>query len=155
MSENCSKDDAVFMAEALNEALIALSEGEIPVGACVVKDGVIISRAHNSTRTEGNVMAHAEMLALSAAMKAAEASRLDGCTLYITLEPCPMCVGAALVSRVKRIVFGAYEPQSGACRSKVDLCSCGIHHVESYGGVSEKDCSSLLTRFFESRRQGL
>lgn len=146
------RDDADFMALALSQAREALAEGEIPVGACVVKDGAVIFCAHNQTRETKSVMAHAEMLALQGAMRVLGESRLDGCTLYVTLEPCPMCVGAALVSRVRRIVFGAFEPQSGACRSKVDLTRCGIHHIEAYGGVSEGDCASLLTAFFEARR---
>ncbi len=146
---NC---DAEFMALALTQAKEALKKGEIPVGACVVKDGAVVFSAHNQTRESKSAMAHAETLALEGAMRALDASRLDGCTLYVTLEPCPMCVGAALVSRVKRIVFGAYEPQSGACRSKVDLSCCGIHHIEVYGGVSESECAALLTDFFEARR---
>lgn len=150
--ESKLKGDADFMALALKQAREALAEGEIPVGACVVKDDAVIFCAHNSTRASKSAMAHAETLALEGAMRVLGESRLDGCTLYVTLEPCPMCVGAALVSRVKRIVFGAYEPQSGACRSKADLTRCGIHHIEAYGGVSEAESASLLTDFFEARR---
>ncbi|MBQ2695851.1 MAG: nucleoside deaminase [Clostridia bacterium] len=142
--------DNTFMKMALSEAEKAAVAGEIPVGAVLVKDGQVIARGHNLTMEKDTMLAHAELLVIEEALQTLSVRRLTGCSLYVTLEPCPMCAGAILLSRPDRVYFGAYDANAGACGGKHDvLCSSGI---EVYGGIMEAECSSLLQRFFAKLR---
>ena len=145
----------LFMREALREAHIARDKGEVPVGAVVVdKAGVIVSKAHNQRESLHDPTAHAEILALRAAGQATGMWRMEGFSLYVTLEPCPMCAGAAVQSRVERIVYGCDDPKAGACGTLMNVAADARlnHRVETIGGVLELDCKELLTKFFEERR---
>jgi tRNA(adenine34) deaminase len=149
-----SEDDIRFMKAALAEAKIAASAGEVPVGAVLVRNGEILGRGLNRPVQDSDPTAHAEVMAMRAAAAAEKNYRLAGTTLYVTLEPCPMCVGAMLHARVSRLVFGAYDPKSGAAGSVVDLCDDRRfnHRLEVNGGLLEEQCGSLLQRFFAKRR---
>lgn len=146
--------DRAWMAVALDEARRAVSAGEVPIGAVVVVDGREASRAHNAPIGTCDPTAHAEVLALRRAALTTAAYRLTGATLYVTLEPCPMCVGAAILARVDRVVFGAHDPKAGALGSLVDLASTqGFNHRFSVaGGVRGEESARLLREFFRSRR---
>lgn len=145
--------DRQFMQEALALAIEAGAKGEIPVGAVVVKEGKVIGRGANRREETGNVLSHAEMDALSAACEYLGDWRLDGCTLYVTLEPCPMCAGAILNARVDTVVFGAYDLRAGSFGSVVDLSTEKYEKTpEIYGGICEDACKELLTDFFKGRR---
>jgi tRNA(adenine34) deaminase len=148
-------DDDDLMALALAEAATAAAEGEVPVGAVVVAGGQVIGRGRNRVSGLPDPTAHAEILALGAAAQARGDWRLTGCTLYVTLEPCPMCMGACLNSRLDRIVFGAYEPKFGACGSVLDLrAPPGYNHTLTVtGGVGAGASADLLRSFFRERRQ--
>lgn len=147
--------DSDFMRHALREAQAAGSEGEVPVGAVVVCDGRIIGRGRNGCERLQDATAHAEMIALTAASQAISTWRLEDCTLYVTLEPCPMCLGACLNSRIKRIVYGALEPKCGACGSVVDLSALpGYNHrIEVSGGLHADESAQLLKGFFRALRE--
>ena len=149
-----SEEDRKFMRAALAEAKVAGQANEVPVGAIVVRNGKIIGRGLNRPIQDADPTAHAEILALRAAAAEEKNYRLNGATLYVTLEPCPMCVGAMLHARIDRLVFGAYDPKSGAAGSVIDLCEDRRlnHQVEVNGGLMEEQCAGLLTQFFESRR---
>lgn len=143
------------MAEALAEARLALSDGDVPVGAVVVDPvGRIVGRGHNRREATSDPTAHAEILALRQAAEAARTWRLDGHTLVVTLEPCAMCAGAILQARVARLVFGAWDEKAGAAGSQWDLVRDGRvgSRVEVIAGVEEAPCASLLSEFFEARR---
>ena len=148
------KEDIFFMREALTLAKEAAQIGEIPVGALVVDgNGNIISRANNLRETKKNAIAHAEMLAIEQACSALGGWRLQGCTLYVTLEPCPMCAGALVNSRIDRVVFGAYDMQAGCCGSVVNFNAYPFNHAfEIEGGVLEDECREVLTEFFKKKR---
>ncbi len=139
-----------FMQEAILEAKKAATQGETPVGAVLVKDGTIICRAHNKTENEGNILSHAELLVLTDGLKALGVKRLSGCSLYVTLEPCPMCAGAILLAHPDKVYFGAYDPSAGGCGGKYDLLRG--KNIEVYGGIMETACASLLKDFFKSLR---
>ena len=144
------------MNQALEEARAAAERGEVPVGAVLVgPSGDVIATAGNRTRELSDPTAHAEIVAIRAAADADKNYRLTGATLYVTLEPCAMCVGAMLHARISRLVFGAYDPKSGAAGSVIDLCSDRSlnHRIEVNGGLLESQCSGLLKQFFEERRQ--
>lgn len=147
--------DADFMQEALALAARAAEAGEVPVGAVVVKEGRIIGRGYNRPITASDPTAHAEIVALREAATAEGNYRLPGCTLYVTLEPCAMCVGALVHARLARIVYGAADPKTGACGSIVDLPAIGSwnHHGTFEGGVLADDCGAILRRFFAGRRR--
>ena len=149
------KEDIFFMREALTLAKEAAQIGEIPVGALVVDgNGNIISRANNLRETKKNAIAHAEMLAIEQACSALGGWRLQGCTLYVTLEPCPMCAGALVNSRISRVVFGAYDMQAGCCGSVVNFNAYPFNHAfEIEGGVMERECREILTEFFNKKRK--
>ena len=142
------------MRAALREARKALEDEEVPVGAVVVHEGKVIGRAHNQRERLHDPTAHAEMIALTQAAEALERWRLEGVTLYVTLEPCLMCAGALVNARVDRVVFGAPDPKAGACGSlyQVGLDSRLNHRFEVEGGVLEAECADLLREFFQSRR---
>ena len=142
-----------FMKAALEQARQALDMGEVPVGAVVVKDGEIIAAAHNLVESSRDASAHAEMLALSMAAKAVGEWRLEGCSLYVTLEPCPMCTGAILNSRVSEVVFGAFDAEMGCCGSRTDLTDGLLsRRVRCVGGIMEEECAEILSEAFRHRR---
>ncbi len=140
-----------WMQEALREA--AADENEVPVGAVVVCQGRVIARAHNE-REAGQPFAHAEMLAMERACRVLGDRRLHGCTLYVTLEPCPMCAGALIMAEADACVFGAYDPRQGCCGSVYTLPQdpAFYHRVQCAGGVLEEQCGALLRRFFAEKR---
>ena len=147
--------DERFMREALVEARKAFEKGEVPVGAIVVRDGEIIGRGHNLRESSNDPTAHAEMLALREAAERVGSWRLNGTTVYVTLEPCPMCAGALVLARVDRLVFGASDPKAGAVVSLMNLLSDERlnHQVEFERGVLAEECSELLREFFRLRRR--
>lgn len=144
------------MELALAQARLALEEGEVPVGAIVVDEmGSILAQAHNVTGAQGNPMAHGELLALQNALAGRGKARLAGCTLYVTLEPCAMCAGAALLARVDAIVFGAFDSVAGCCGSVLDLTDGILQRtLRCIGGVEEAACARLLQAYFQNRRMG-
>jgi tRNA(adenine34) deaminase len=147
---------AAAMAAALEEARAAGDAGEVPVGAALVRDGRIVARAGNERERRGDPTAHAEVLVLRAAAEAAGTWRLDGATLVVTLEPCPMCAGALLAARLERVVFGAANTENGACGTLYNLCADPrlSHEVEVVGGLDAGAATALLDRFFAARRLG-
>lgn len=152
--EDATAGDAVFMREALVLAAGAGALGEVPVGAVVVKDGEIIGRGSNRPIGTNDPSAHAEIVALRAAAARLGNYRLTGCSLYVTLEPCAMCVGAMLHARLARVVFGAQDPKTGACGGAVALASdAKLNHQTAFtGGVLADECGAILRRFFAERR---
>lgn len=146
--------DAQFMRSALELAALAAERGEVPVGAVVVKDGAIVGRGFNRPITTSDPTAHAEVVALREAAAALQNYRLPGCELYVTLEPCAMCVGAMVHARIARIVYGASDPKTGACGSIVDLPNLANFnpHGSFEGGVLAEECGGVLSRFFAARR---
>ena len=148
-------NDEKWMALAIKQAVKADTEGEVPVGAVIVKDGQLITRAHNQPISTNDATAHAEIQLLRAAGKLQKNYRLINTTIYVTLEPCAMCLGAMMHARVKRMVYGASDPKTGVCGSHVDLSSESFfnHEMEISGGVLEKECKELLQSFFKSRRK--
>ena len=142
------------MAAALEQARLAASIGEVPVGAVVVIDGEIVAARHNERESTIDPTAHAEVLALRDAAAAVGDWRLEGASLVVTLEPCPMCAGAALAARVSRVVFGAYDPKAGAAATLYNLLVDPRfnHNAEVNGGVREDECGALLTEFFSAHR---
>ena len=149
-----SEQDIIFMQAAIEQAMLAAGEDEVPVGAVVVKDGEIISRGRNRRELGKNALYHAEAEAIDLACKALGGWRLMGCTLYVTLEPCPMCAGAIINSRIERVVFGAYDKKAGSCGSVVNLFELPYNHKpELSGGVLEEECAELLSSFFKKLRK--
>lgn len=148
-------DDSSWMRLALDEAVAAAALGEVPVGALVVRGGELIAKAHNRRETGKNALAHAECLAIAEACRVLGGWRLWECELYVTLEPCPMCAGAIINSRLCRVVYGARDPKAGCCGSVTDLFALPFNHrPEVVGGVLGEDCSDVLRTFFKARRQG-
>ncbi len=147
-------DNERYMGEALVLARAAQARGEVPVGAIVVRDGAIIGRGGNAPIAANDPTAHAEIAALRDAARAVGNYRLPGCSLYVTLEPCTMCVGAILHARIARLVFGAHDPKTGACGSVVDLFGEPRlnHHATVLGGVLADECGKLLSDFFSDLR---
>lgn len=142
------------MDAALDEARAAAARGEVPVGAVIVREGVIIARAGNRTLAEADPTAHAEIVAIRAACRDLGSERLPGCDLYVTLEPCPMCAAAISFARIRRLYFGASDPKGGAVDNGVRLYgdpSCH-HRPEVYGGIGESEAALLLRDFFRARR---
>jgi tRNA(adenine34) deaminase len=148
-------DDAKWMKLALAEAKRARSEGEVPVGAVVVKDDAVIGRGHNRVEALKDPTAHAEIIAIGAAASTLKSKWLEGATLYVTLEPCTMCAGAIVLSRVARLVFGAADPKTGACGSLMNVPRDERlnHMVNIDSGFMEQECSFLLRSFFEELRK--
>lgn len=147
--------DHRFVGLALREAERAASLGEVPVGAVVVRDGEVVGRGYNRRETDGDPLAHAEMIALREVAHATSGWRLLGCTLYVTLEPCAMCAGALVAARVERLVYGASDPKGGFCGTLGNLVQDPRlnHRVEVVGGVLEEECSALLRGFFAGLRR--
>ncbi len=148
-------DDVYFMELALAEALAAEAEGEVPVGAVVVREGEVIARAHNRPIAAQDPTAHAEVLALRAAAEQLGSYRLTDCDLYVTLEPCAMCAGALVHARIRRLVYGAADPKAGAIASHLRLLEAPHlnHRVEVAGGVLAEEAAAHLQRFFALHRQ--
>ncbi|MDJ0927799.1 MAG: tRNA adenosine(34) deaminase TadA [Gammaproteobacteria bacterium] len=155
VTEHAATDtDAVYMAQALALAREAEAAGEVPVGALLVLNGVVIARARNAPIASNDPTAHAEIQALRAAGTALGNYRLPGSVVYVTLEPCPMCAGAMVHARVERLVFGVADPRSGAAGSVIDLVRSPDlnHRLAVTGGVLEAECRDLLQQFFRDRR---
>lgn len=147
--------DKKFMERAITLAKIAAAQGEVPVGAVVVRNGEIIGEGYNRCEELSSPTAHAEIMAINAAAKTQKDWRLGGCSLYVTLEPCPMCAGAILNSRLSEVVFGAFDNRAGSCanESVVNLFSLGYENPPTvYGGIMEEECKTILREFFEKRR---
>lgn len=142
-----------FMKEALKLAKIASEEGEVPVGAVIVKDGKIVARGKNEREKKQNALSHAEIEAINNACKSLNSWRLDECELYVTLEPCPMCAGAIINARIKTLIFGAYDSKAGSIDSVINLCDYPYNHKpEIYGGICEDECLEVLKDFFKKIR---
>ena len=150
-----SETDLGNMRAALAEAEAAAAAGEVPVGAVVVTGGEIVARGHNRSETDNDPSAHAEIVVLREAARRAGNYRLADATVYVTLEPCAMCMGALVQARVERLVFGAYDPKAGAAGSAVDLSESPSfnHRFEINGGVLAEECGAVLKAFFESKRK--
>ena len=146
--------DAEYLRQALILAREAAAAGEVPVGAVVVRGDTIVGRGSNRTLRDNDATAHAEMVAIRSASRAVGSWRLDGCTLYVTLEPCAMCAGAIVLSRVDRLAFGAWDSKAGMCGSVGDIVRHPKlnHRPEVSAGVMDEECGALLRDFFEERR---
>jgi len=142
------------MRAAIAEAGLALDEGEVPIGAVVVHDGRIIGRGHNQRETLNDPTAHAEMIAITAAASHLQSWRLEGCSLYVTLEPCAMCAGAIVLARLERLVFGAADPKAGACMSLYQITADERlnHRVALEYGILREECAEVLQQFFAKQR---
>jgi tRNA(adenine34) deaminase len=149
-----SDADAIFMQAALDEGRQAAKAGEIPVGAVVVAGNEIIAAGQNRSIRDNDASGHAEIVALRAAGEVKSNYRLSGATLYVTLEPCAMCIGAMVQARISRLVFGAYDPKAGAAGSAIDLTDSPAfnHRFEVQGGVLADECGELLQAFFKQKR---
>lgn len=147
--------DEKWMRAALQEAVKAFRKKEVPVGAVVVHQDKIIGRGHNQTESLRDATAHAEILAIGAAANYLNSWRLSDAVLYVTLEPCPMCAGAMVMSRIKKLVFGAYDPKAGACGSLYNIIQDKRlnHQIEVLPEVLKEECSALLQTFFKERRE--
>lgn len=143
-----------FMKEALKEARKAYLIGEVPVGCVIVYDNKIIARGHNTREIKQSVLGHAEINAISKASKKIGSWRLEDCDIYVTLEPCSMCSGAIIQSRIRNLYFGAYDLKTGACGSVLNLFDYTFNHkVNVYGGIMEDECSRIIKDFFKELRQ--
>ena len=153
--ETCM-DDRIFMEEAWTLAQEAAADGEVPVGCVIVRNGQIVGRGRNRRETAKTALGHAEIEAIADACRNLGGWRLWDCTLYVTLEPCPMCAGAIINARIPRVVFGAKDGKCGACGSVCDLFSMDFnHHPKAEAGVMEEECTQLLTEFFGQLRTTL
>jgi len=142
------------MGAAIAEARLAAASDEVPIGAAVARDGIVIARAHNETIARRDPTAHAELLAIQHALRAVGSDRLTDCTLYVTLEPCAQCAGALVLAKVGRLVFGAPDPKAGMCGSLGDIVRHPRlnHRVEVIGGIEEAVSARLLQEFFAAKR---
>lgn len=147
-------NDIYFMKRAIARAKAAERYGEVPIGAVIVKDNKIISTGRNMREARKNALHHAEIIAIDRACKKLGAWRLMDCTLYVTMEPCPMCAGAIVNSRIKRVVFGCYDKKAGAFGGVFNLNDYPLNHkYEAVGGVLENECANILSDFFAKLRQ--
>lgn len=146
--------DSELMGLALEEARKAAALGEVPVGAVVARNGEVVAVAHNTRETEKNALHHAELLAIDAACKKLGGWRLHRCDLYVTLEPCPMCAGALINSRMKTVYYGAPDPKAGSCGSLINLFALPYNHQPALvSGVLEQECADILRNFFRELRK--
>ena len=153
MCENISRDE-FYMREALLLAEKAEALGEAPVGCVIVKGDEIIGRGYNLRESSGNPLTHAEIIAINEASAKVKSFRLVDCELYVTLEPCPMCAGACINSRVERVIFGAHDPKAGSCGSVINLFELPYNHKPGItSGILAEECSAILSRFFLSLRE--
>ncbi|MBD3379153.1 MAG: tRNA-specific adenosine deaminase [Candidatus Omnitrophica bacterium] len=143
-----------YMRMALSEARKAFDEEEVPVGCVIVYNGEVIGRAHNQIKTLKDPTAHAEMIAITQAANSLQNERLNGCDLYVTIEPCSMCVGAMVLARLKTVVYGTSDTKTGACGSAIDLAKPGLfnHNLEVVGGILEEECRHIIQEFFLAKR---
>jgi len=150
------KQHEYWMNFALKEADIALQRKEVPVGAVIVQNGILIGKGSNQIEMLQDPTAHAEMIALTAAASHLGNRRLEKCAMYVTLEPCPMCAGAIVLSRIPLLIFGAYDPKAGACSSLYTITNDSRlnHRVHTLGGILEEKCGSILKEFFKLNRTG-
>ncbi|MEG2295901.1 MAG: tRNA adenosine(34) deaminase TadA [Oscillospiraceae bacterium] len=145
--------DNYFMNLALQQAKNAFALGEVPVGAVIVKNDQVIGSAYNLRESERNALAHAEILAIEQCCKTLQSWRLTDCDLYVTLEPCPMCSGAIINARIRRVIYGAYDSKAGCCESVINLFALPFNHQPIiHGGVLQKESSQLLKSFFKKLR---
>ena len=149
-----SKLDRLYMAEAIKEAQKAFDAGEVPVGAIIVYEGRVIARAHNQIKLLKDPTAHAEIIAITQAASHLTNERLPNTTMYVTIEPCSMCAGALVLARIKRLVYGADDPKTGACGSVVNITNNKKlnHRIKTDKGVLKEECAMLLKEFFKKRR---
>ena len=153
-SAQMSLSDMEFMKKAISLAREAAEEGEVPVGCVIVRDGEVIATGRNRREKGKNALYHAELEAIDNACKALGGWRLPRCEMYVTLEPCPMCAGAIINSRIEKVYFGAYDKKAGSVRSLVNLFDLPYNHrPETEGGVLEEECAALLSDFFRTLRQ--
>lgn len=146
-------NDEIFMKEALKEAKKAYKKEEIPVGAVIVKDGKIIARGHNLKETKVDTIKHAEIIAIQKAEKKLNSWRLEDCYMYVTLEPCSMCAGAIINSRIKKVYIGTMDEKTGACGSVLNLFEYNFNHkVELETGILKEECRKIIQEFFKSLR---
>ncbi|MGR6116786.1 tRNA adenosine(34) deaminase TadA [Aeribacillus composti] len=147
--------DEYYMTLAIEEAKKAEKIGEVPIGAVLVVDDVVVAKAHNLRETEQRSIAHAEILAIDEACRKLRTWRLENSTLYVTLEPCPMCAGAIVMSRIERVVFGAFDPKAGCAGTLMNLLNEPRfnHQTEVISGVMQEQCSEMLTCFFQKLRE--
>jgi tRNA(adenine34) deaminase len=159
-SSNCMASDETqqiderYMKSAIDAAMIAKENGDVPIGAVIVHQGQIIAKAYNQREQLKDPTAHAEIIALTQAAAALESWRLNGCTIYVTLEPCPMCAGALVLARVDRLVFGCDDPKAGAIKSLYNIVQDKRlnHRLEITSGILAEECSAILTDFFRKKR---
>ena len=149
-----SKEDERFMRMAIEAAGIAEENGDVPIGAVIIHEGRIIAKAYNQREQLKDPTAHAEIIALTQAAAALKSRHLNGCTMYVTLEPCPMCAGALVLSRMDRLVYGCDDPKAGACKSLYNIVTDARlnHRLEVTSGVMEEQCGQVLRGFFARRR---
>ena len=149
-----TKEDERFMREAVEQAKIAEENSDVPIGCVIVKDGQVIAKGYNQREQLQDPTAHAEIIALTAAAAAVESWRLNGCRMYVTLEPCAMCAGALVLSRMDKLIYGCDDPKTGACGSLYNIVQDERlnHKVEITSGVLAEDCSRQLQKFFARRR---
>ncbi len=150
-----TKEDENYMRLAIEQAKIAEENGDVPIGAVIVHEGRIIAKAYNQRQQLQDPTAHAEIIALTQAAAALGSWRLNGCTMYVTLEPCPMCAGALVLSRMDGLVYGCDDPKAGACKSLYSIVTDGRlnHRLEVISGVMEEQCREQLQDFFARRRR--
>lgn len=158
MKNKQNQDDTSFMLKALKEAAKAAKLGEVPVGAVIVKDGKVIAKGHNRCIVDNDPTAHAEIVALRKAAKKLNNYRLNDCYIYVTIEPCPMCAGALVNARVKKIIFGALDKKAGGCKSVFKIADSKKlnHRIEVSGGKKKhlnEECAGIIKKFFEDRRK--
>lgn len=148
------KVDESFMRRAVDQAMIAEENGDVPIGTIIVYEGRVIAKAYNQREQLNDPTAHAEIIALTQAADYLKSWRLGGCTIYVTLEPCPMCAGALVLARMDRLVFGCGDPKTGACGSLYDIVTDGRlnHRLDVTSGILESECGNLLKDFFQQRR---
>ena len=145
--------DSRFMSRAIELAKIAGSQGEVPVGAIIVKDGKIIGEGYNMREQKKNALSHAETEAINNACNTLGDWRLDNCTIYVTMEPCPMCAGAIVNARIREVVFGAYDKSMGCIDSVTSITSLPFANTTVYGGIREDECKKILADFFKGVRE--
>lgn len=152
---NITKNDEQYMKLAIEQAKVAEENGDVPIGAVIVYQNQIIGKAYNQRQQLQDPTAHAEIIALTQAAAYLESWRLNGCTMYVTLEPCPMCAGALVLARMDRLVYGCDDPKAGAVKSLYNIVTDGRlnHRLEVTSGVLADECSQLLQQFFQNRRE--
>jgi len=147
--------DEIFMQEAIRQAKMAASCDEVPIGAVITFERKIIAKAHNQIETLKDPTAHAEMIAITQACNTISSKWLPNCTIYVTIEPCAMCAGALVLSRISRLCFGAKEPKTGACGSIINIANHDLlnHRLDLTSAILEEECSFLMSEFFQKKRQ--